>query len=96
MAIASLLHERVLAVCPVESVSLGVQRDKSTWRIDFKPEATAQQRGNAQAVVDAFDMVLEEQKLKDAERAKVDKRASLLLQPNKSVTVQDLLDLGLL
>ena len=32
----------------------------------------------------------------DAEQAKKDKKASLLSQPNKSVTIQDLLDLGIL
>ena len=30
-----------------------------------------------------------------AAKAKADKKASLLTQPNKSVTVQDLIDLGL-
>lgn len=86
----------IRAKCPIDGVSIGDQNDKSTWRIDFQPTATAQQRADAQAVVDAFDVALEEQKLKDADRAKVDKKAALLLQPNKSVTVQDLIDLGLL
>ena len=89
------LDMRIKAVCPIQGVSVGTRDDKSTWRIDFKPEATVQQRADAQAVVAAFNVALEEQKLKDADQSKVDKRASLLTQPNKSVTVQDLLDLGL-
>ena len=90
------LDIRVKIVAPIDGVEIGDHADKSTWRIDFKPEATVQQRADAQAVVAAFDVALEEQKLKDADQAKVDKKATLLTQPNKSVTVQDLLDLGLI
>ena len=43
----------------------------------------------------AVNQEREQQKL-DAEQAKKNKKASLLAQPNKSVTVQDLIDLGLL
>ena len=92
----AVLDNQINAVCPINGVAIGDAISKSTWRIDFKPEATAQQRSDAQAVVAAFDVALEEQKLKDADQAKVDKKASLLTQPNKSVTVQDLIDLGLL
>ena len=91
-----LLDQRLKAVAPVGGISIGDSRDKSTWRIDFKPEATAQQRADAQAVVAAFDVAVEEKKLTDAYKAKKDKRTLLLSQPNKSVTVQDLIDLGLL
>lgn len=49
------LDERVKAVCPVHGVSVGRWNDKSTWRIDFRAEATVQERAAAQAVVDAFD-----------------------------------------
>ena len=90
------LHQRLSTVAPITGVSLGMLADKTTWRIDFRPEATSQQQADAQAVVDAFDVAVEEQKLKDAEQAKKDKKSSLLSQPNKSVTIQDLLDLGLL
>jgi len=96
MEIVSTLHGRIDTVCPILGVSIGSRDDKSTWRIDFKPEVTAQQKLNAQAVIDAFDVVAEEKKLKDADQARVDKKANLLTQPNKSVTVQDLLDLGLI
>jgi hypothetical protein len=91
-----IIHIAVAAVAPIDGVSLGQIKDKSTWRIDFKPEATSAQRQAAQGVIVNFDVALEEKKLKDADQAKVDKKASLLSQPNKSVTVQDLLDLGLI
>ena len=32
-----------------------MEADRDTWRIDFAPEATEQQREAAQAVVDGFD-----------------------------------------
>jgi len=94
--ITEVLHRKIEAVAPVIGVAIGDLSNKPTWRIDFKPEATAQQRLDAQAVVGAFDVVAEEKKLKDIDQAKVDKKSSLLSQPNKSVTVQDLLDLGLI
>ena len=94
--IAPILSRQLSAVAPVDGVSIGDRADKSTWRIDFKPEATVQQRVDAQAVVAAFDVAAEEQKLLDAEQAKKDKKALLLTQTNKSITVQDLIDLGIL
>lgn len=53
---ASRLDSEVSVVCPIYGVSIGRKNDKSTWRIDFAPEATAQQRLAAQSVVDAFDV----------------------------------------
>ena len=94
--LVDVLDEKLQAVAPIFGVAIGSLNTKQTWRIDFKPEATPSQRAAAQAVVDAFDVAAEEQKLKDAEQAKQDKKASLLNQPNKSVTIQDLIDLGLL
>ena len=96
MTILEVLDSKIRVVAPIDGVSLGSLLDKSTWRIDFKPEATVQQRIDAQAVVDTFDVVAEEKKLTDADQAKKDKKTLLLTQPNKSVTVQDLLDLGLI
>lgn len=43
------LHQRVAAVCPID----GVASDKT---IAFRPEAAAQQRLDAQAIADAFDL----------------------------------------
>lgn len=53
--IAAKLDAAIKAVCPIHGVSIGRVNDKQTWRIDFKDEATAQERATAQAVVDAFD-----------------------------------------
>ena len=55
MSIAAALDAAVKAVCPIDGVSIGVPGDKATWRIDFKDEASAQQRAAAEAVLAAFD-----------------------------------------
>ncbi len=54
--VTSKLNAAIEAVCPIHGVSIGRKDDKATWRIDFKDEATAQQRADAQAVVEAFDV----------------------------------------
>lgn len=54
--IAAKIDAAVKAVCPIYGVSVGNPADKSTWSIDFKPEATAPQRAAAQAAIDAFDL----------------------------------------
>lgn len=54
--IAAQFTAAVAAVCPIHGVSVGRSNDKATWRIDFKDEATAEQRAAAQAVIDAFDV----------------------------------------
>lgn len=51
----SVLDERIQAVCPIDGVAIGDPADKDTWRVDFKPEATAEQRAAAAAVMAAFD-----------------------------------------
>lgn len=52
---ASRLHESIAAVCPIIGIQVGNVDDRSTWTIQFDPSATAQQRTNAQAVINAFD-----------------------------------------
>lgn len=42
-------------VCPIHGVSIGRWANRLTWRIDFKDEATPEQRVAARAVMDAFD-----------------------------------------
>jgi len=54
MKIASKLNDAIRAVCPIQGVSIGNKDDKQTWRIDFKDEATTEQRAAAADVVDAF------------------------------------------
>lgn len=50
------VHAAVAAVCPIHGVSIGRWEDKSTWRIHFKEDATAEQRQAAKEVLQAFDM----------------------------------------
>ena len=51
-----LLDQQIKAVCPTHGVSVGRKEDKSTWRIDFKDEATQAEKDAAQLVVDNFDI----------------------------------------
>lgn len=48
---ASKLHEAVAAVCPIDGVAIGDPADKATWRIDFRPAATAAQKAAAAAAL---------------------------------------------
>ena len=61
MSIAEKLDAAIKAVCPIHGVSIGRKDDKQTWRVDFKDEATAQQRAQASNVVINFDAVAAEQ-----------------------------------
>ena len=60
MEIAKQLHDQISSVCPIDGVSIGRKDDKLTWRIDFKSEATQEQRNAARAVVDTFDVATAE------------------------------------
>lgn len=53
------LDQAIKAVCPATGVSVGTLSDKTTWRIDFQPEATEPQRAAAQAVVAAAPIPLD-------------------------------------
>lgn len=48
------LHVLIAAVCPID----GVGGQQGSVRVDYRPEATTEQRASAQAVVDAFDWSL--------------------------------------
>lgn len=50
------LHTQISAVCPIDGVSVGAVENKSTWSIQFRPEATEQEKAAADAVIDAFDL----------------------------------------
>ena len=68
--IAQALDKAVKAVAPIHGVSIGKKNVKSTWRIDFKDEATQAEKDAAQLVIDNFkiaDVVVAEalQKKKD-------------------------------
>jgi hypothetical protein len=49
------LHDAIASVCPIDGVSVANPTDKSTWRIDYDPSATAAQQQAAQAALKAFD-----------------------------------------
>lgn len=55
MEVVQQLLAAISAVCPVESVAIGRLSDKSTWRVDFLPEATKPQKMAARDAVIAFD-----------------------------------------
>lgn len=54
--LSKVIFDRILSVAPIVGVSIGREDDRATWRIDFKPEATADQRVTAQAMIAAFDV----------------------------------------
>ena len=51
-----LIDKALKAVAPIHGCSFGKVEDKSTWRIDFKDEATQSEKDAAQLVVDNFDI----------------------------------------
>lgn len=44
------------AVCPIDGISIGIFDEKNTWRIDYKPEATMDEKNAAQVIVDNFQL----------------------------------------
>lgn len=60
MSVATQLDAAIRAVAPIIGVSIGRIKDKSTWRIDFAPEATQAQRTQAANIVAAFDVAAAE------------------------------------
>lgn len=63
MTFTSRLSDAINSVCPIHGVSVGRKSDKSTWRIDFKNEATTAQREAALAVLANFDAQKEEERI---------------------------------
>ena len=47
------LHNQIVAVAPISSISIGDLADKTTWRVDYLPGATDAQKAAAQAVIAA-------------------------------------------
>lgn len=51
------LHAQLTAAgIPVSGISIGRNDDRSTWRIDFAPEATDEQKAHAAQIVAEFDL----------------------------------------
>lgn len=51
------LHTQLTtAGIPITGISIGRKDDRSTWRIDFAPEANDEQRALAAQILSAFDI----------------------------------------
>ena len=50
------LHERLSELAPVHGVSIGDADDRSTWRIDFDQSANSDQRLDAEAAMQAYEI----------------------------------------
>lgn len=55
VALSSVIVAAISAVAPITRFSLGKIDDKSTWRIDFKADATSQEKMAAIALIQAFN-----------------------------------------
>lgn len=50
------LNSDILAVCPIEGISIGDFFNKSTWRISFSLSATDNQKTTAQQILDSYSL----------------------------------------
>lgn len=57
--LATAVHTAVARVAPITGVALADPLDRATWRVDFAPEATADERTAAAGVVTNFDLETE-------------------------------------
>ena len=48
------LDQLIKAVCPIHGVSFDKLDDKSTWRVDYKDEATSEQKDKAKEIINKF------------------------------------------
>lgn len=62
----SRLNDSIAAVCPIDGVAL-LDLGKHQVRVDYKADATAEQREAAQLVLEAFDWSDDAQKIFDAQ-----------------------------
>ncbi len=61
MSLIVALEQAIRVACPsIDGVSVRDPLDKSTWRIDFRPAASAQERAAAQAALAAFDIAAQD------------------------------------
>lgn len=69
------LNSMISAVCPISGISIGDWNNRLSWRIDFKIEATQQQKDAANAALasfDQFDQVAEDNYQKDVKINNID------------------------
>jgi hypothetical protein len=77
MNTAANLHKAIEAVCPIDGISIGDVNNKTTWDIQFKTSATAQQRINAQTILDTF--IWDESPLDQSNLDNIEKRDKAIL-----------------
>jgi hypothetical protein len=57
---------------PVTGVSFGLLADRTTWRIDYQPQATAQQRSDGEALKLSYDVATDTAYRTEQEQARFD------------------------
>jgi hypothetical protein len=50
------LHDLIASACPIDGVAVGRWDDRNTWRIDYAPDATSEQRAVAAQMLAALDV----------------------------------------
>lgn len=50
------LTDAIRLVCPLDGISIGKWDDRKTWSIQFKPEATAEQKAAGEKVLAELDL----------------------------------------
>jgi hypothetical protein len=55
MSMEAALDEKIREVCPIDGISFGDLKKKETWKIDFLPNATLEQKLAAAKVLKEFE-----------------------------------------
>jgi hypothetical protein len=86
------LHALIAEVAPIDGISVGDDKKKETWRIDFKSDATDEQKVAAKAVVEQFDQSLVHEPRLILKSVIVDRlhRKNLLLAAFETMNAQDI------
>ena len=71
------LDQALKAVCPVHGVSVGNMATPSTWRINFKTNATPAQRAAATAVLATYTAITEPPDPRIAMRVLIDSASNI-------------------
>lgn len=76
MAMQDYLDQEIKKICPIDGISFPNLEDKTGWRVDFKDEATPEQRQAAIEYIENFVWTeadeQREKKLADLEAKKLD------------------------
>lgn len=55
MITPNIIHDKIAAVCPIGGISFVDFNDRSTWLVDYLPQATEQQKSAAAALIASYD-----------------------------------------